>query len=46
MAKGNLTVNGVALSAGDGAAVTKETKLELAANDNVEVLVFDLPAPQ
>ncbi|TAL00337.1 MAG: pirin family protein [Rhodospirillaceae bacterium] len=46
VAKGTLSLNGATLSAGDGAAVTKEALLELAANDNVEVLVFDLPAPQ
>jgi redox-sensitive bicupin YhaK (pirin superfamily) len=46
VAKGSLALNGTALAQGDGAAVTKQSKLELAANDNAEVLVFDLPAPQ
>jgi redox-sensitive bicupin YhaK (pirin superfamily) len=46
VAKGSLALNGTVLAQGDGAAVTKQSTLELAANDNAEVLVFDLPAPQ
>jgi redox-sensitive bicupin YhaK (pirin superfamily) len=44
--RGSLDVNGTALAPGDGAAVTKESALELAANDNAEILVFDLPGFQ
>ncbi len=40
--RGNVTLNGEALTAGDGAAVSEETKLELAAQDHSEVLLFDL----
>jgi redox-sensitive bicupin YhaK (pirin superfamily) len=46
VARGAVSLNGTALANGDGAAVTKETALDLAANDNAEVLVFDLPGPQ
>jgi quercetin 2,3-dioxygenase len=44
VASGAATLNGVALAQGDGAAVTGETKLELAANDAAELLVFDMAA--
>jgi redox-sensitive bicupin YhaK (pirin superfamily) len=43
VARGALTLNGDALTAGDGAAVTKETALTLAATEDAEVLLFDLP---
>jgi redox-sensitive bicupin YhaK (pirin superfamily) len=42
VARGAITVNGQALQAGDGAAVSDETRLELAATADAEVLVFDL----
>jgi redox-sensitive bicupin YhaK (pirin superfamily) len=42
VARGSLTVNGVALHAGDGAAISDETSLELRFTDDSEVLVFDL----
>ncbi len=42
LAKGALDLNGVTLHAGDGAAISGESKLTLAANDNSEVLLFDL----
>jgi redox-sensitive bicupin YhaK (pirin superfamily) len=44
VAAGALDVNGVALAAGDGAAVTKETALKLTASTDTELLLFDLPA--
>ena len=44
VARGALTVNGRALSAGDGAALTGEDAVELAGQgDLAEALVFDLP---
>jgi redox-sensitive bicupin YhaK (pirin superfamily) len=43
VARGNVTVNGVALGAGDGAAIEDETSLAIAANgDESEILLFDL----
>jgi redox-sensitive bicupin YhaK (pirin superfamily) len=39
---GAVTVNGVALAAGDGAAVEEEAEVALAASEAAEVLVFDL----
>jgi len=43
VARGNATVNGTELGAGDGVAVTKEDKLTLT-GDGSELLLFDLPA--
>ena len=43
VAKGAVSVNGNALAEGDGAAIKKETALELKATTDAEVLVFDLP---
>ncbi len=40
--KGDLTVNGVQLSAGDGLAITEESSLELVASSGSEALLFDL----
>jgi redox-sensitive bicupin YhaK (pirin superfamily) len=40
--RGGVTVNGQTLRAGDGAAVTGEPAVELAAGEAAEVLVFDL----
>ncbi len=42
VARGNLNVNGHELKQGDGAAVSNEHQLRLAANDGAEVLLFDL----
>jgi redox-sensitive bicupin YhaK (pirin superfamily) len=42
LARGSATLNGVALKAGDGAAVSNESTLVLAANEPVEALLFDL----
>jgi redox-sensitive bicupin YhaK (pirin superfamily) len=43
IARGALTLNGLALATGDGAAVTGETLLTLTATDQANVLLFDLP---
>ncbi len=40
---GRLTVNGVALVAGDGAALADETQIEFQADEAAEFLFFDLP---
>jgi redox-sensitive bicupin YhaK (pirin superfamily) len=40
--RGAVTVNGTALAAGDGAAVSKELRLTLRATEPSELLVFDL----
>jgi redox-sensitive bicupin YhaK (pirin superfamily) len=42
VATGSLTVNGVELAEGDGAAVSEERALELTGTGGAEVLVFDL----
>ena len=42
VARGTIDVNGHRLDAGDGAAVSDETALELTASSDAEVLVFDL----
>ncbi len=42
VARGSVTLNGVALQAGDGAAVSEESRLELTGVEPAEVLVFDL----
>ncbi len=42
MARGKATVNGTALQAGDGAAIAKETRLDIAGVDDAEILLFDL----
>ena len=44
VASGRVTVNGIALGEGDGAAVKDETELEIAGAAPSEVLVFDLAA--
>jgi quercetin 2,3-dioxygenase len=41
--RGAATLNGTALRAGDGVAVSQEDLLQLAASDDTEVLLFDLP---
>lgn len=42
VARGAVMLNGMSLSAGDGAAVSEENTLELKALDGAEILVFDL----
>lgn len=42
VARGAVTLNGVDLKQGDGAAISKETELRVAANDESEILLFDL----
>ena len=42
VARGEVTLNGESLSAGDGAAVSEEKALDFEANSSAEVLVFDL----
>lgn len=42
--RGAVSVNGAAVEAGDGAALTDEAEVHIAANDNAEVLLFDLGA--
>ena len=43
VAHGTIALNDTALAAGDGAAVSNEPLLTVAAKDQAEVLVFDLP---
>jgi redox-sensitive bicupin YhaK (pirin superfamily) len=43
VATGALSVNGIALKAGDALKVSAESTLTLADGDNAQVLVFDLP---
>lgn len=42
VARGSVTLNGVALEEGDGAAIVEETALALSARQPAEVLLFDL----
>lgn len=42
VARGSLTVNGVALRAGDGAAIADETTLSISAAEPSQALLFDL----
>jgi quercetin 2,3-dioxygenase len=44
VARGAVELNGHALTAGDGAAVSEETMLTLSASDDAEVLLFDMAA--
>ena len=43
VARGNVQANGVALGAGDGAAIENEARLDLNAQSDSEVVLFDLP---
>ena len=43
VARGGITVNGVALQVGDAVKAVAESKLELSAGRHAEVLLFDLP---
>ena len=40
--RGKVTLNGHALSAGDGAAISEEGGLEVAGEDDSELMLFDL----
>jgi hypothetical protein len=42
VARGRCRLNGVALDAGDGAALSQETLLRLSGDGEAEALVFDL----
>ena len=42
VARGSVSINGTALSQGDGAAVSEEPAIDLSAASDAEVLVFDL----
>jgi hypothetical protein len=41
--RGGIMLNDTALSVGDGAAVSEESLLTVTAQDQAEVLLFDLP---
>jgi quercetin 2,3-dioxygenase len=41
-ARGAVTLNGMSLNTGDGAAINEESTLEIKALDHAEILVFDL----
>jgi hypothetical protein len=43
LARGDIELNGQPMSAGDGAKVVGELRLELRYPQKAEVLVFDLP---
>lgn len=43
VARGTVTLNGQALSAGDGVGIENESRITLAAKDAAEILLFDLP---
>ncbi len=42
MARGKVQLNGINLAAGDGAAVSAETNLEIKSQEDSEILLFDL----
>jgi redox-sensitive bicupin YhaK (pirin superfamily) len=42
VARGGVTVNGVGLKTGDGAAATAESKLSIEAGEESDILLFDL----
>jgi quercetin 2,3-dioxygenase len=42
VARGTIALNGLTLAAGDGAAIERETELTIRAEDNAEVLLFDM----
>jgi redox-sensitive bicupin YhaK (pirin superfamily) len=42
LASGSIEVNGTAMSAGDGVALTDETIVEITASEESEFLLFDL----
>jgi redox-sensitive bicupin YhaK (pirin superfamily) len=42
VARGSVGLNDLELKQGDGAAISQETELKIAARDRAEVLLFDL----
>ncbi|MFM7352082.1 MAG: pirin family protein, partial [Microcystis aeruginosa] len=42
VARGQITLNGVHLRAGDGAAISEETSLAIQSLEDSEILLFDL----
>jgi redox-sensitive bicupin YhaK (pirin superfamily) len=42
--RGEVVVNGTVIGAGDAAALTDETAVSIGANDNAEILLFDIAA--
>jgi hypothetical protein len=42
VARGEVTVNGIALAEGDGAAISDEEQVTIVANSPAEILLFDL----
>jgi len=40
--KGTVSINGTPLEAGDGAAISEETSLNIIATEEAEILLFDL----
>jgi redox-sensitive bicupin YhaK (pirin superfamily) len=42
LARGSLAVNGTQLTAGDGAAISKESRVEISVAEDAEFLLFDL----
>jgi redox-sensitive bicupin YhaK (pirin superfamily) len=42
VSRGSVTLNGQSLTQGDGAAISNETALRIAATDDAEVILFDL----
>jgi redox-sensitive bicupin YhaK (pirin superfamily) len=40
--RGSVTLNGVALATSDGAAISDETELNITANSDAEIMLFDL----
>lgn len=42
VAKGSVSLNGEALGAGDGAAVSDESRLDFSAGESAEIILFDL----
>ena len=43
VARGRVSLNGIALGEGDGAKIADESQLKFAAAEDSEVLLFDLP---
>jgi redox-sensitive bicupin YhaK (pirin superfamily) len=44
VARGNASINGTSLGAGDGALLSSESRLSIERGEQSELLVFDLPA--
>jgi hypothetical protein len=43
VARGSVVLDGAVYEAGDGAAITGESRIELLGRDKAELLLFDLP---